>query len=316
MVNFRFHIVSLIAVFLAIGLGILMGSTVVKGAIVDRLDREIDQVRKESDNLRDANRQTNNDLDRVNGFVEDSAAFAVDGRLTDVPVVVLAERGVDEDVVKDTAQLLVTAGAEVPGIFWLEERWKLETEEDVQALRDAADLLGSASSVRTRALGELAARLTEPAEPPIDGVEQPADLIARLSDAGFLGVDADNVDLTTFPPRPARAVVVTGTNSKFAGTDMTVETVSAFVDVDAPTVAGEVYVTSDQPDAPERGAAVAPVRTNDGLSATVSTVDDLDLVAGRVATVLALQDLVNGVVGHYGYGNGATSSLPPPPGRQ
>jgi hypothetical protein len=170
--------------------------------------------------------------------------------------------------------------------------------------------------VRTRALGELATRLTEPPEPPIDGTEQPADLIDRLSDAGFLGVDTDNVDLTTFPPRPARAVVVTGTNSEFAGTDMTVETVSAFVDVDAPTVAGEVYVTSDQPDAPERGAAVAPVRTNDGLSATVSTVDDLDLVAGRVATVLALQDLVNGVVGHYGYGNGATSSLPPPTGRQ
>ncbi len=131
-------------------------------------------------------------------------------------------------------------------MFWLEERWKLETEEDVQALRDAADLLGSASSVRTRALGELAARLTEPPGAPVDGAEQPADLITRLSDAGFLGVDTDNVDLTTFPPRPARAVVVTGTNSKFVGTDMTVETVSAFVDVDAPTVAGEVYVTSDQ----------------------------------------------------------------------
>ena len=62
---------------------------------------------------------------------------------------------------------------------------------------------------------------------------------------------------------------------------MTVETVSAFVDVDAPTVAGEVYVTSDQADAAERGAAVATVRTNEGLSKTVSTVDDLELVAGR-----------------------------------
>ena len=56
--------------------------------------------------------------------------------------------------------------------------------------------------------------------------------------------------------------MVTGTNSKFVGTDMTVETVSAFVDVDAPTVAGEVYVTSDQADAPERGLP-APVRTNE-----------------------------------------------------
>jgi len=39
MINFRFHLVSLIAVFLALGLGILVGSTVVDQVIVDRLDR-------------------------------------------------------------------------------------------------------------------------------------------------------------------------------------------------------------------------------------------------------------------------------------
>ena len=316
MVNFRFHIVSLIAVFLALGLGILMGSAVVNGAIVDRLDREIDQVRKESDNLREANRQANSELDRANEFLNDSAAYAVAGRLTDVPVVVMAERGVSGDVVDDTAQLVIAAGAQVPAVFWLEERWKLETEEDVQALRDAADLLGSASSVRTRALGELAARLTEPVDTRVESESEPTDLVARLEEAGFLGIDGDNVDLTTFPPRPARALVITGTNSQLAGTDMTVETVSAFADAEAPTVAGEVFVASDAADAPERGAAVAPVRTNDGLSALVTTVDDLDLVAGRVATVIALQDLERGVVGHYGYGDGATSSLPPPPGEQ
>ena len=97
---------------------------------------------------------------------------------------------------------------------------------------------------------------------------------------------------------------------------LTGETVSAFADAEAPTVAGEVFVAIYAADAPERGAAVAPVRTNDGLSALVTTVDDLDLVAGRVATVIALQDLERGVVGHYGYGDGATSSLPPPPGER
>ena len=83
-----------------------------------------------------------------------------------------------------------------------------------------------------------------------------------------------------------------------------------------PTVAGEVYVTSDQPDAPERGAAVAPVRTNEALSKTCRRSTTSNSWQGASPTVLALQDLVNGVVGHYGYGNGATSSLPPPPGQQ
>ena len=245
--------------------------TVVNGAIVDRLDREIDHVRKESDNLREANRQANSELDRANEFLDDSAAYAVDGRLTDVPVVVHRRtRRRATTWSNDTAQLVIAAGAECPAVFWLEERWKLETEEDVQALRDAADLLGGASSVRTRALGELAARLTEPVD--------------------AAGRRRERTDRPRRPPRRSRLprhrrrqrrprrrsrrgrrapLVVTGTNSQFAGTDMTVETVSAFVDADAPTVVGEVFVREDAADAPERGAAVAPVRTNDGLSAMV-----------------------------------------------
>jgi Copper transport outer membrane protein, MctB len=311
MINFRFHIVSIIAVFLALGLGVLMGSAVVNGAIVDRLDREISDVRKESNNLRAANREANDALDRANQYANDSAAYSVDGRLPDVPVVLVAERGVDEGTVNDTATLLRAAGANVPATFWLEDKWKLDSDDDAAALREAVDLLGGDNSVRTRALDELAARLTEPGAVPIDP-ESP-DVVTRLVEAGFVTVEGDNVDLATFPPGPARVVVVTGTDSTFAGTDVTLDTARAFVDVDAPTVAAEVFAQHSGSDAPARGAAVAPVRTDDDLATRVTTVDDLDLVAGRVATVLSLQDLVAGVVGHYGYGDGATSPLPPRP---
>jgi hypothetical protein len=42
----------------------------------------------------------------------------------------------------------------------------------------------------------------------------------------------------------------------------------------------------------------------------VSTVDSLDRESGRVASVLALQELARGVVGHYGFGDGADQPLP------
>jgi hypothetical protein len=312
MINFRFHIVSLIAVFLALGLGILTGSAIVNRAIVDRLDREIDQVRQESDDLRATNRDTNRELDRSNQYAADAAAYSVEGRLVEVPVVLVAERGVDGDDVNDTMQLVRAAGADAPVLVWLEERWKLETEEDVQALRTAVDLLGGASSLRARALDLLAQRLTEPSETPVEGPE--GDVLARLVEAGFIAIDVeDGADLAAFPPRPGRAVVVTGTTSVFSGTDMTLETTSAFVDAEAPTVVGEVFVARDGPDAPAQGDAVAAVRADETLSTRASTVDDLELVAGRVATVIALQDLAVGIVGHYGYGDGATSVLPPRP---
>ena len=46
MVNLRYHIVSIVAVFLALGIGIVMGSTVVDRGIVDVLNRRVDGVEK------------------------------------------------------------------------------------------------------------------------------------------------------------------------------------------------------------------------------------------------------------------------------
>ena len=311
MVNFRFHLVSLIAVFLALGLGILTGSAVVNQATVQTIRREIKDVRAEVNNLRSVNGQLKDDLNRSNAFLADSAAYAVEGRLLAVPVAVLAERGVSGGTVNDTIGLVRAAGAVAPAIVWLESKWKLENDRDVQALRDATDLLGGANSVRQRALDALALRLTSPPVAPVPGEPPRPDLLQRLSDAGFISIDPGNADMTTFPPTPARALLITGTQSDFAGTDLTVETAQALVNANAPTVAGEVYVQQDGSDAPKRGDAVAKVRTKDTLASVVSTVDDLELVQGRVAAVLALQDLGAGTVGHYGYGDGASSSLPP-----
>ena len=48
MINFRFHIVSLVAVFLALALGIVIGSTVIDRAIVDNLNDRLDTIKRES----------------------------------------------------------------------------------------------------------------------------------------------------------------------------------------------------------------------------------------------------------------------------
>ena len=160
-------------------------------------------------------------------------------------------------------------------------------------------------------LDALALRLTSPPVAPVPGEPPARTSCSGSRDAGFISIDPGNADMTTFPPTPARALLVTGTKSDFAGTDLTVETAQALVTANAPTVVGEVYVQQDGSDAPKRGDAVATVRTKDTLASVVSTVDDLELVQGRVAAVLALQQLGAGTVGHYGYGDGASSSLPP-----
>jgi hypothetical protein len=52
------------------------------------------------------------------------------------------------------------------------------------------------------------------------------------------------------------------------------------------------------------------VRGDPSLSNTVATVDDAELVQGAVTTVIALAQVTDGDVGHYGYGRGAQAPLP------
>jgi hypothetical protein len=83
--------------------------------------------------------------------------------------------------------------------------------------------------------------------------------------------------------------------------------VHALADGKVPTLLANVY--HEQRGRPGRGAGVSAVRDDGTLSKQVATVDDLDLTEGQVAAVLALADLGRRV-GHYGYGDGATSVVP------
>ncbi len=152
MINFRFHLVSLIAVFLALGLGILVGSSVVDRAIVDNLRNEIHRVRDDSSQANANLRQRDADASRLDNFINSSAAYTVDLRLSGVSVVLLAERGIDGNVAKNTLKMVLAAGAESPGIIWLTAKWQLNSPDDLQKLQDVTGASGNnASRARRRA---------------------------------------------------------------------------------------------------------------------------------------------------------------------
>src|SRR5262245_7454174 len=110
MINFRFHIASLIAIFLALALGVLMGSTVVQRATVDNLRDSIDRVSAKADRQRDDNSRLRSEIGHLNDYAEQSAPYAVSGQLTDQAVALVAERGLDEATVQSQLTLLRTTG--------------------------------------------------------------------------------------------------------------------------------------------------------------------------------------------------------------
>src|SRR5687768_10602049 len=114
MISFRFHLISITAIFLAMAIGVLVGSTFVDRAIVDGLQNRIDTVEGNLEERQAENEALESERNRLGSFIGAGADFAVTGRLTDVPVFLLATRGVDEDIVEQLALLAVRAGAVVP----------------------------------------------------------------------------------------------------------------------------------------------------------------------------------------------------------
>jgi hypothetical protein len=312
MISFRFHVVSLTAVFLAIAIGVLVGTTYVDRAVVDSLENRVDRVSSNLDRLRSENGALARDLDRFRGYAGSSADFAVSHRLTDTPVLLVAGRGVDDDVAGATLTLLRRAGAIVPGIAWLEERWGLEGDEDREALIAATGIQGTGArgSVRSAGLDALvgsfgvAAEGTDPAlaTAVIDG----------LVEAGFVSVDAEDDSaaaptLASLAGVSPRVLVLTTTDISDPVGPTLSDLVARTSGSGLPTVAAEAY--RERSDGPDRGQALSDAIDED-VRDRIVWVDDAEAPEGRVAAVLGLDEVAAGRFGHYGYGAGADAVLP------
>jgi Copper transport outer membrane protein, MctB len=315
MINFRFHLVSLIAVFLALGLGILVGSTVVDQVIVDRLDTEIKNVRHDSNVANAQSTQLKNELAQSNDFLKRSAEFLVQDRLQDVPVAIVADKGVDGGSVRALLTMLRDAGAISPGILWLDDAWKLESSKDLDALHRVTNTEGTDAATRAVALEEIVHRFSGPVATTRRGAKPPPDILETLRTAGFIDfTDGNSSALAKFPTRAARVLEVTGTDSHLLASGMPSVLAQSLAGAHVPAVVAEVYDDHNQaPSAPARGSSLAAIRGDANLASQVSTLDDGETLAGETTAVLALEQIANGTVGHYGYGQGARRPLPLPP---
>ncbi|MBV9932696.1 MAG: copper transporter, partial [Actinobacteria bacterium] len=70
MINFRYHLVSLTAVFLALAIGIAMGATVVDQATVKLLRSQLDSVRTRANNTNTQNDALRAEVSRWRRFAD------------------------------------------------------------------------------------------------------------------------------------------------------------------------------------------------------------------------------------------------------
>jgi hypothetical protein len=231
--------------------------------------------------------------------------FSVTDRLAQANVIVVAVRGVDPETMQGLVELARRAGAEAPGVLWVEEKWALEDQDDRDALSTALDV-ADAGRVELRARGweALVDRLNE-------GSSLGAtDVLTTLTDAGFISFEdvGTEVPFTDIGGPGTAALLVVGSEGAVKAKHVLLPAARAAVDAGLTLSAAEMFVAVA--DGPARGSLVALVRDDEALAAAVSTVDDLDRPSGSAVSLLTLADLLRGVVGHYGVGEGADTTNP------
>ena len=297
MINFRYHVVSILAVFLALAIGTVMGASFVGRGVIDRLQTQIDDVRGNANKEHDDNERLQGENDRLNAYVKATQNFAVARALVGVRVNVVVERGTEGSTVDEQVALLRQAGASVPGVVWLEDAWALDTADSPKALRDATGLTNrSKPALRTAAARLLGQRLA--ASAPVTD-----DVLTKLVDAKFVTLagasGSPNPSATDFVGALTRVLEIGGPGHGVP-IDVVPAVAAGALDASAAVAVGEAFVASDQ--GPDRSAWIDAIADADGLRDRISTIDDVELVEGRVGATLALSELGLGTVGNYGIG--------------
>jgi hypothetical protein len=315
-VDFRYHVVSIVAVFLALGIGIVFGTTAINRALLDDLDRNVKRLTAEKRDLDAERHDLRQRVDDADAWGDAVYPSLVTGALAGQRVVVVSAPGASRSVRDDVVKHLALAGATVSGRIRLTDALTdpgRGTELDdlvVRELPQGLTLPGTGASAAQRALAELAHVVTiesTATTPPAETTR----VLAGLRERGFLAVDGPAV-------LPAQNVVVllpgaepSPTPSPTASPDVRPAGLDVVAAVSAAR-ARPVVVAVAPSGGSVAGTQLEAVRADALLQELVSSVDDVDTVYGQTALVLAIEAARHGTNGHYGNGVGADAPVPTP----
>ncbi len=307
MINFRYHVVSIVAIFLALATGIALGAGPLDEEISGGLVNEADRDRAAEEELRNDLEDASTVSDYNEEFTEAVAPTVLDDRLGNHSVMLLTLPDADADTVDALGADVERAGATVAGeVAVSEELLDPANRTTAQSLAtqvlegvDGIPSLEDATSYQI--VGFAVGRGLLTTAPSGAGLDAKArEIRSAFESGGFLSYEAEPTTRGTL------LLVVAGSpdGTPEPGVD---ELMSSLLGAMDSVAVGSVV--SGPTDAAGDGGAVSAVRDNDARD-TVSTVDVAQIAAGRVATMLALAQQAAGETGQYGVGDGADSSVP------
>ncbi len=327
MIDFRYHVVSLVAVFIALAVGIALGAGPLREGLSSTLEGEVAQLRDERAALREQVDAADTRAEAREQAFQRVSARALEGTLSGVRVGVVALPGADRNAVDDLETRLEEAGAELALAVDVSDGWAdpepdEERADALAALEDLVRVPEPRAGTGPTAATVLAAVLA--------GADQPGDLggwheaATTLEDLGLVDLTWRDTTTDSFTDRrpPDTVLLVSGGLDAAAVEEPEgeqalaprVDLVDALAALDVPTV----VVGKGTEAAPVEGQdhldpLVAAVRDDRTLAQEVSTVDNVEHATGQVGAAMALAWALDGRAGHYGLGRLADAPVPQVP---
>jgi Copper transport outer membrane protein, MctB len=323
MIDFRYHLVSIVAVFLALAIGIVLGSTELQGDTIDALRLSANSLKNElnaSNAERDSyEQQAKTDQQFLQSPGVEQRLLA--NELTGMRIVLVTEPGASSTVISGIKTAAGLAGATVTGEVALQPAFndlsgttqsKLCALNSEQASTDQT-VLATPSDQQT-ACQQQAAQLISTAilatttAGETQGISLPDAqmLLGGYAQAGYLTVvSGDPYDRATL------AVIVTPATAPSDGqNDPANQVLLAVAQEFAPASAATIVVGSTAGSAAS-GSAISVLRSS-SVSSEVSSVDNADTTIGQVSTIWALGGQLHGAKPN-SYGISGASAVSPVP---
>jgi len=312
-ISLRQHIFSLVAVFVALAVGIAAGSTVVRGPLLDSTRARLEAAEENIEIERAENDELAAELAQLDDWVVDGPSQLLDGRLPDSGVLVVVTGDVDDDVVDGVLRSVRASAGTLLGELRIDP-----LVMDPEQSQRVAEVMGVQASEEIVPMEVFGSRIAELAptvanafagKSSVDAAVVLREAFGDLEDAGLvdlLEVSPDEVTVSSVD-----LLVLTDRNLAHDPAPMlgALITVSDPAGSALPLLVAEVGRIGQDNDAPVP-SFVGAIRDSGRLRDEVSTVDNAETILGWVAMVLGLEAGRDGSVGHFGYRDGADGAIP------
>jgi hypothetical protein len=328
-IDFRYHLVSIVAVFLALAVGIVLGSTELRGVAISALDRTSSSLSSKLDAANNENSALQQQVQGDHEFASAAEPVLLKNLLEGKKVVIVTTPGASSTVVNGVKTGLGDAGATVSGQVALSSKFADTSASNLSLLDQLTERVTPASltlvngSPQQQAAQVLASALVSKGSG--DSGSGSSSKGSSGSNSGNGSISSQNAQtilssysagqFITVSGQPASgatlAVIVTPNSIPQDGnSDPANQAVVALAQEFGTSSEATVVVGASATSSP--GSAISAVRSS-GAANDASTVDNADTVVGQIVAVQALEQQMNGKKpGSFGTQSDANNAGPSP----